>query len=354
MKRTLLLLCLLLSACQGQAPAEPVGVVREPSVLDQAALPPTPTPGAPATLAPTPAAPPEPTAVPTQTPAPTPTVPARPRVGIQAGHWQTDQLPEELARFRTSTGAFVAGYSEIDVNLPIAEQVVVLLQANGVDADLLPATVPVAYAADAFVALHADGSPQSSTRGFKLATPWRTSAASQLLLEQIDAAYAEQTGLPRDGAVTFNMRGYYAFSWRRHQHAVARTTPAVIVEMGYLSNPTDRAMLLEQPDLVAQAITTGILNYLARHDPADRAALEPPDLALQRPRESGVPVHAAPQADSAVLAEITPEDRFMPFREQDGWYEGVVRNQWRVVGWVRREQLAATNEPFPTPAPLDR
>ncbi|MGO9410568.1 MAG: hypothetical protein ACLQCB_07415, partial [Spirochaetia bacterium] len=45
------------------------------------------------------------------------------RVGIQAGHWQIDALPDELARLRTDTGASYGNLQEVDVNLRIAQRI---------------------------------------------------------------------------------------------------------------------------------------------------------------------------------------------------------------------------------------
>ena len=37
--------------------------------------------------------------------------------------------------------------------------------------------------------------------------------------------------------------------------------PAVVLEMGFISNPDDAAILSEHPELFAQGIYNGILNY---------------------------------------------------------------------------------------------
>ncbi|GAB4116163.1 MAG: N-acetylmuramoyl-L-alanine amidase [Roseiflexaceae bacterium] len=290
----------------------------------------------------------------TPTTIPTPT--ARPadipvRVGIQVGHWKSSELPEELARLRTSTGAFANGLAEVDLNLAIAQRVEKLLTSRGILVDLLPATVPPSYDADAFVALHADGSASRTARGYKLATPWRTSRASQLLAEQLDAAYLEATKLPRDGAITVNMRGYYAFNYRRHTHAIARTTPAAILEMGFLTSAADRAVMYGKADAVATGIANGIINYLNMRDPNDGAALLPPEYPVFRPATDGVAVHAAPNDQARVLLRATQDQRIFVFQERGEWFEVVVRGEWRVVGWVRRDALVATNDAPPTPPP---
>jgi hypothetical protein len=289
-----------------------------------------------------------PAVLPTPTPRPAGT---QPRVGIQVGHWKSKELPDELARLRGSTGAFVRGLSEVEVNLDVARRVEALLTARGVAVDLLPATVPPAYDADAFVALHADGATKPGARGFKIATPWRTSRASQHLRDALDAEYAAATGLPRDGAITFNMRGYYAFSFRRHTHATARTTPAVILEMGFLTNATDRAFLTRNADTVAQGIAAGILRYLRERDPNDGAALLPPDFKLHRPVAEGVAVRTGPSETARVLGRFGPDQRMVIFEERDGWYNGFIRGEWRTMGWVRAADLVPTDDVLPTPPP---
>lgn len=297
---------------------------------------------------PVPTPPPAPTAMPTPTPRP---AGAAPRVGIQAGHWKSAELPDELARLRGSTGAFVRGLSEVELNLAIARRVEALLTAQGVTVDLLPATVPPAYDADAFVAIHADGSSAAGARGFKIATPWRTSRASQHLRDALDAEYAAATRLPRDGAITFNMRGYYAFSFRRHTHAVARTTPAVILEMGFLTSPSDRVFLTGRADRVASGIAAGVLRYLRERDPSDGAALLPPDFQPHRPLAEGVAVRATPSESGRVLGRVGPDDRMVIFEERDGWYNGFIRGEWRTMGWVRAADLVPADEDTPAPPP---
>ena len=71
------------------------------------------------------------------------------RVGIQAGHWRSQELPDEQAPLRGSSGAFASGYAEVTVSLDIARRVAALLASDGIVVDVLPATVPPGYAADA-------------------------------------------------------------------------------------------------------------------------------------------------------------------------------------------------------------
>jgi hypothetical protein len=59
------------------------------------------------------------------------------------------------------------------------------------------------------------------------------------------------------------MTGYFAFNWSRFQHAVAAHTPAVILEMGYVSHDGDRSLMLDRADVVATAIADGIMTFLS-------------------------------------------------------------------------------------------
>ncbi|WP_097651155.1 N-acetylmuramoyl-L-alanine amidase [Candidatus Chloroploca asiatica] len=290
----------------------------------------------------------------TGVPTPTPRDPATPpRVGLQVGHLRSNELPDELARLRTSTGARWGRITEAELNLEIVNRITPLLEAEGVVVDIIPATVPPGYDADAFLAIHADGSTSGGPRGWKLATPWRASEASKALMAAVGSAYGPGTGMPEDvGGVTFNMKGYYAFSWRRYTHAITSTTPAIIVEMGFMTNAADREILFGQPDRIANAIATGILDYLKARDPNDGAALLPPDYPVMRALADGTIIRAIPQDNGRILARVGPEARIVPFDLQDGWYQVFTRvGDQRIVGWVREDQVAPTNEQsvFPTP-----
>lgn len=190
--------------------------------------------------------------------------PVHGRVGLQVGHWESAELPDELAVLRGQQGAESAGLREVDVNYAVARQAAALLRARGVTVDLLPATVPPGYRADAFVAVHCDVNGDPAMRGYKLAR-FSGSAIPQrddILLETIGTRYAAATGQPRDLHVTAAMTGYYAFNSRDFVHAIDPQTPAVIIELGFLTNPEDRELLKDRQDLLAAALADGILRYL--------------------------------------------------------------------------------------------
>lgn len=185
------------------------------------------------------------------------------KVGLQVGHWNSAELPDELEKLRNNTGSSGGGKWEWEVNKTIAEETAKLLRDRGVEVDILPATVPPGYWADVFVAIHADGNTSSQKSGFKIASPWRdfTGDADELVSD-LETLYKERTGLEKDPNITRNMRGYYAFSWWRYEHAVHPMTTSVIVETGFLTSPSDRRLLIGNPEVPASAIAEGLLNYL--------------------------------------------------------------------------------------------
>lgn len=293
----------------------------------------------------------QPGVIPTPTPRPSSTPP---RVGLQIGHLRSNELPAELAHLRTSTGTYWQNIREVEVNEAIAIRVRDILVAAGVEVDLLPATVPPSYDADAFVAIHADGST-AGTRGWKVATPWRTSAASRALMEAVASTYGVITGLPEDRhGISINMRGYYAFNYRRHTHAIARTTPAIIVETGFLTNAADRTIIVDRPDLAAQGIAEGILKYLNQRDPNDGAALLPPEWPILYTSVEAV-VRAAPSAQARIIVQAPPDSRVFVFNQEGDWYEAMVRvGDTRYVGWLRVDQTRpATPADNPSAPPAE-
>jgi len=186
------------------------------------------------------------------------------RVGIQVGHWKLENLPDELKRLKDSTGSSGGGKSEWQVNYEIAIRLKAILEKKGIKVDLLSTEIPKDYVADAFISIHADGNENSNVSGFKVAGPRRdlTGNSSQLA-DEIETSYKEATGLELDPNISRNMTGYYAFAWWRFDHAVHPMTTSVIVETGFLSNPSDRKIIVNDPQLSAEGIAEGVLVYLS-------------------------------------------------------------------------------------------
>ncbi len=184
------------------------------------------------------------------------------RVTLQAGHWKAAEAPEELKNLRAN-GTSGGGKAEWEVNLEIAQKAAKLLEARGLIVEILPTTIPPNHYADAFVAIHADGNPDTSVSGYKAAAPRRDlSGKAKTLSELLDTHYEVATGLPYDPNVTRNMRGYYAFNWRRYEHALHPMTPAAILETGFLTNAHDRRVIVSGQEKAAKGIYDAITAFL--------------------------------------------------------------------------------------------
>ncbi len=184
---------------------------------------------------------------------PTPPPPrARGLVVVDAGHGGNDP------------GAMSAGgLHEKDINLPVAQRVATLLGQKGVgvlmtrqDDRFIELEERAAIAnrrnADLFVSIHSDSNPDRGRQGF---TVFVARSASR-------DAYRAASGISEAMAAT----GCESHGIREADYKVLVNTsgPAVLVEIGYLSNAQDASRLRNPAwqNRLAQAIATGILDYL--------------------------------------------------------------------------------------------
>lgn len=106
------------------------------------------------------------------------------------------------------------------------------------------------WGADYYISLHTNASTNSSASGVE---GYAYSRATQgyALGEDIIEELSEITGLRNRGM--FVRPGLYVLRRTR--------MPAVLIEMGYISNPGDAALMGSDPDLFARGIYNGILEY---------------------------------------------------------------------------------------------
>lgn len=186
------------------------------------------------------------------------------RIGLQAGHWKTSEMPEEQRRIMENGGGTTGqGIPEWQIALNIAEETKKILVEKGYVVDIIPATVPENYLADAFVSIHADGNLSPSVRGYKVAAYQRDRTGNaEKLADLIGDAYVKTTGFSEDSNVSKNMTRYYAFNYRRYKHAIHPMTPGVIIETGFATNYYDASVLIKSPQKPAQGIANGIFEYI--------------------------------------------------------------------------------------------
>lgn len=172
-------------------------------------------------------------------------------VVIDAGHGGKD--PGATSRL---------GYYEKTINLQIATRVASLLRRKGLnvimtrDTDTFielenRAAVANRNGADMFVSIHADSNADPSLRGFTIyiarSAPWSSYNAAQAISRAMTAVSSTRGIQRADYRVLVHSRG-----------------PAVLIEVGFLSNRQDAALLRDSSyqNRLAQVIADGISDFL--------------------------------------------------------------------------------------------
>jgi N-acetylmuramoyl-L-alanine amidase len=107
-----------------------------------------------------------------------------------------------------------------------------------------------AFGADYFISLHTNASSISAATGVEAFAFSRPSVAFSLG-EDILEALSRATGLRNRGMQV-----------RSGLYVLRRTAmPSVLVELGFITNPTDATLMSEEPQLFAEGIYQGILAY---------------------------------------------------------------------------------------------
>lgn len=216
-------------------------------------------------------------------------------VTLQVGHWHNERVPDEQSHLAAHTGASAAGVNEVDVNLAVAQKAAPLLIERGYKVDILDATVPVSYTTDLFLALHADGSPSSSTRGFKAVAPWNSVPASDIFVGFLYEEYGKATRLPSDPITSVAMANYYAFNPYRYRHAVTPDVPSALLEMGFVTNPTDRKVLSSEQERIAWGIANAVDRYFrsgaAGNTPTPYPTFTPTRTSTSTPTNTSTPTY---------------------------------------------------------------
>ncbi len=151
------------------------------------------------------------------------------------------------------------GLAEVDVNREISGRVAGLLREAGAKVDVLAEYDDrlEGMEADVLVSVHADSCVAAT--GFKVAR-WVDSPSPERddrLVRCLTENYAALTHLPFDTRrITEDMTQYHAF------RKIADTTPAAIIEVGYLGG--DGVLLTEKPQIPALGIAEGIGCFLAQ------------------------------------------------------------------------------------------
>ena len=174
--------------------------------------------------------------------------PVNPNAGAEGNGLREQNLVyrigQELAALLRQNPAF-----EVRLSRPTPET-----QLGSSNASSLAARVRDAndWGADYFISLHTNASSIESATGCEAFAFSRPSAAFSLG-EDILYELSRATGLRNRGMQT-----------RTGLYVLRRTAmPAVLVELGFITNPSDARLMNENPGLFATGIYQGILDYLA-------------------------------------------------------------------------------------------
>jgi N-acetylmuramoyl-L-alanine amidase len=173
------------------------------------------------------------------------------RIGVVAGHRGPANDPGAVCE---------DGLTEAEITFDVAQQIVSNLRALNYTVDLLDEFDPRLndYQAAALISIHANTCQDFGeiVSGYLIAK-----AASRpdggidtILAECLAQKYEERVPLERRFSLTLDMTDYHTF---REIHPL---TPSAIVELGFML--ADRELLTEQPDLLAQALTQGVICFL--------------------------------------------------------------------------------------------
>ena len=156
----------------------------------------------------------------------------------------------------------ILGFYEKTVNLSVALEVARLLEQKGLRVKMTRtndyfveledrAAIANDLNADLFVSIHSDSFPKSSRRGYTIYVARVASSSSRRAANAI-ARSMSGTGLNSFGVQT---AGYHVLTGTRG--------PAVLVELGYLSNRREAALLRSTSfqNRLAQAVADGICDY---------------------------------------------------------------------------------------------
>ena len=168
-----------------------------------------------------------------------------------------------------NSGAEGNGYREQDLVYEIGQQTAARLRGMGFDVRLSRPTPAIQlgtsvssslaarvndannWGADYFLSLHANSSEISSASGTE-AFVYRRNSAAEDLADDLVLRITEATGLADRGV--FARPGLYVLRKTR--------MPAVLVELGFITNRRDAELMAYSPGLFAAGIANGFLTYL--------------------------------------------------------------------------------------------
>ena len=171
--------------------------------------------------------------------------PQNPNAGAEGNGFREQDLVQRIGVL-TANALRAEGF-DVRLSRPTAQTQLGTSNASSLAARVNDAN---SWGADLFVSLHANASDitcASGTEGLVYRLGGEAERAARDMLEQLEYA----TGLQNRGVVA-----------RPGLYVLRRTTmPAVLLELGFITNPHDAELMAYSPGLFAAGITNGIKQY---------------------------------------------------------------------------------------------
>lgn len=172
--------------------------------------------------------------------------PYNPNAGAEGNGLREQDLVYEIG---IRLAALLRANENFEVRLSRPDEDTVLGSSNAESLRLRVADAN-SWGADYFISLHTNASSNSSATGIEAFSYARPSAAFSLG-EDILRELSQATGLRNRGMQV-----------RTGLYVLRKTAmPAVLVELGFITNPSDARLMLEEPERFARGIYEGIVDY---------------------------------------------------------------------------------------------
>ena len=172
--------------------------------------------------------------------------PTNPNAGAEGSGYREQDLVFEIGRL---TAQYL---EELGVETKLSRPTPTTQLGNSIGSSLQARVAEAnAWGADYFISLHTNASDITSASGSE-AYVFSSESAAYPLAEDILKWLNISTGL--------QVRGIFS---RPSLYVLRRTAmPATLIELGFITNPYDAALMAERPDLFANGVANGVVDFL--------------------------------------------------------------------------------------------
>lgn len=172
--------------------------------------------------------------------------PQNPNAGAEGNGYReqdiTFRVGNELARLLERSGNYDVRVSRSSANTQLGSSNTTSLRARVEGAE--------SFGADYFISIHTNASDNPAATGSEAYAYGRNTRAFELATDVVNNL-SEATGLRNRGAKV-----------RPSLYVLKKTSmPAILVELGFITNPRDASLMANNPELFAEGIYNGIVEF---------------------------------------------------------------------------------------------